>query len=109
MEMTIEKRDALAKQLTGDVMQFGAVGYAIYSNRDASKIYVIDTDEAEDGEDYFVSSLDPIVEACANVAWFAYAGNGESATTEWIKGIIGNAVTKVIFKAEEQAEKRLAQ
>lgn len=108
MKMTFEKREALAKKLTGSVMQFGAEGRAIYSNLDASEIYIAEKDDAEDGEDFFVSSLDPIIEACANVAWYAYAGNGEPATTEWIKGIVGSAVFKIVFEAEKQAEERLA-
>lgn len=108
MKMTIERREALAKELTGSLMKFGAVGRAIYSNRDASEIYILDVNEAEDGEDFFVSSLDLLVEACANVAWFAYAGDGEPATVEWIKGVVGIAVFKIVFEAEEQAAERLA-
>ena len=54
MKMTIEKREALAKRMTGSVMRVGAEGRAIYSNIDASEIYIADKDDVEDGEDFFV-------------------------------------------------------
>lgn len=105
--MTLEQRELLAKEWTGSIMQNGIEGRSVYSNCDGTEIYILEDEEAEDDEDFFVTSLEPIAEACANVAWYAYAGCGEAPSIEWIKSVVGDAVFTICFEAERQAKKRL--
>lgn len=101
----IKRTMLLEENALGIIMQNERKKAAFYSNEDGSEVYILDKEDATD-EDYFVDDLSCIASAAANVAWFAYAGNGEDPSIDWIHAIVRSEMFKVLYKAKVEGKLR---